>query len=53
MASEAEERVETLQSAAATESDPARQNELYAELHEAQSEVERLYARWAELDGKA
>ena len=49
----AEQRVESLQAAAAAEGDPARQNELYAELHEAQSGVDQLFARWAELEEKA
>jgi ATP-binding cassette subfamily F protein uup len=50
---EAEEKVGALEGKASAESDPGRQNELYAELHAAQGEVERLYARWAELDEKA
>jgi ATP-binding cassette subfamily F protein uup len=47
---EAEEKVGSLQSAVGEAADPTKLNELYAELHEAQNEVDRLYARWAELD---
>jgi len=52
---EAEERVAACQAAA---NDPfivssaADLQERYAALHDAQAEVERLYARWAELDEK-
>ncbi len=50
---EAETRVETLQQ---TVSDPAvladhvRSRDAFAQLAQAQTEVERLYARWSELD---
>jgi ATP-binding cassette subfamily F protein uup len=50
---QAEAQVEELQSAAASEADPAALNELYAKLHDAQIRVERLYARWSELDEKS
>ncbi|HET8796666.1 MAG TPA: ATP-binding cassette domain-containing protein, partial [Thermoanaerobaculia bacterium] len=33
-------------------SDPIALQERYAQLHAAQAEVDRLYARWAELEGK-
>ena len=48
-----EARVEELQGAAASEPDPARQKELYAELHQTQSRVDHLFTRWAELEEKA
>jgi ATP-binding cassette subfamily F protein uup len=50
---DAEERVAQLQSSAESDADPAELNRIYEELHSAQAEVERLYARWAELDEKA
>jgi len=52
---EAEERVVACQAAAndsSIASSPTELQERYATLHTAQEEVERLYARWAELDGK-
>ncbi len=51
----AEERVATCQAAVndpAIASSASDLQERYAALHAAQSEVERLYARWAELDAK-
>ena len=47
---EAEARVADLQSSAEKAGDPEELNRIYAELNDAQSEVERLYERWAELD---
>jgi ATP-binding cassette subfamily F protein uup len=47
---EAEARVADLQSSAEKAGDPEELNRIYADLHDAQSEVERLYERWAELD---
>lgn len=52
---EAEETVATCQSAANDPSIASSAVDLqarYAALHAAQADVERLYARWAELDGK-
>ena len=52
---EAETQVETLQSQAADPSlasDHVKANALYARLGDAQAEVSRLYARWAELDAR-
>jgi len=49
----AEARVESLQERAGTESAGAQLHSIYAELNEAQAEVERLYERWAELDARA
>lgn len=52
---EAEQRVAVCQTAAndpSIASSPADLQERYAALHTAQTEVERLYARWAELDAK-
>ena len=51
----AEARVETLQSRVVDPSimvDHVKLHEAYDELAKAQQEVERLYARWAELDAK-
>jgi ATP-binding cassette subfamily F protein uup len=49
----AEERVDRLRVEAEDPStDPVRVHRCYEELHEAQSEVDRLYTRWAELDEK-
>ncbi|MFZ2492068.1 MAG: ABC-F family ATP-binding cassette domain-containing protein [Thermoanaerobaculia bacterium] len=53
---EAEERLATAKSRAedpAVTSDSLALQERFAELHAAQEEVERLFARWAELEGKA
>jgi ATP-binding cassette subfamily F protein uup len=47
---EAEGRVTELQSRAQKAGDPEELNRIYAELNDAQSEVERLYERWAKLD---
>ena len=33
-------------------SDPVRLQETYGKLHPCQAEVDRLYDRWAELEGK-
>jgi ATP-binding cassette subfamily F protein uup len=52
---EAEERLETARQRAEDPAIAADANALqqrYAELHEAQQLVERLYARWAELEAK-
>lgn len=52
---EAEQQVAACQAAAhdpAIASSPTELQERYATLHVAQEEVERLYARWAELDAK-
>jgi ATP-binding cassette subfamily F protein uup len=52
---EAEQRVAACQTAAndpSIASSPADLQERYAALQEAQAEVERLYARWAELEDK-
>lgn len=52
---DAEQRVAACQAAAndpAIASSPTELQERYATLHVAQEEVERLYARWAELDAK-
>ena len=52
---EAEQRVAACQAAAndpSIASSPADLQERYAALQEAQADVERLYARWAELDAK-
>jgi len=43
---------ETTLHAPETVSDPARIQTCYAELGEAQAEVDALYARWAELEAK-
>ncbi len=51
----AEEKLEAAKAAAedpTIASDPAALQTRYAELHAAQTEVERLYTRWAELEGK-
>jgi ATP-binding cassette subfamily F protein uup len=51
----AEEKLEIAKARAedpAIASDPSALQERYAELHAAQREVERLYARWAELEEK-
>jgi len=51
----AEARVETLQARVVDPSvrvDHIKLHEAYDELAKAQQEVERLYARWAELDAK-
>ncbi|HEX2834294.1 MAG TPA: ABC-F family ATP-binding cassette domain-containing protein [Thermoanaerobaculia bacterium] len=51
----AEEQLEAAKAAAenpAIASDPAALQARYEELHAAQQEVERLYARWAELEAK-
>ena len=51
----AEERLATARKRAedpAIAADAAALQERYAELHAAQHEVERLYARWAELEAK-
>ena len=52
---QAEDRVESLEAASQDPSlanDHARATAIYADLAAAQSEVRKLYDRWAELDGK-